>query len=1674
MRVACPGATAAPNPFQSQGGNRTAFGQGSTFGQQPPLPPGGLAGAPPLPGGFGGGASGGNPFGQKKTRKNGGSAVFGSAPFGQGSAAANSTPHTAFGTASGGQKQKNRGPAFGSSDNAFGGGNTAFGGAKSTFGGSSSSSRNSQPFGGNDASIGGRAFGGNDAGFGGAHTRFGAPKREKGFSTQDNGGFGTGASSAGAPAPLSSPGTSFGSQSAGMNVRKKKQITPNNAAALHSANPFAAASSGQGSRAPTVQTAFGGASSSNAFQSPSFGRPSPDAAGSTKFRGAAADSRRQSTPTFGSEASFGGFDNAAKMSQMESRMNGAKKSSYGKGKRAQGVGSSAAQDTATFGGQQMPPSSSRKFSGHVDGAGANPPKPSPTNGRHGKHRQPRSKTKAPTTSDEDTESGSTAFVSTAVAQDDNKAELSEATNLNGLCVDMCSPAERELHIRVEELSVFEKCFPDRPGTEQEMIIKRFQRSSADHKLDIPQEIRPPGVLRRTQLYIEQEIMDLEQFGPDPRFQPPRIPELIDLYNFCWDRFRMIRKDFVLQNYRGAGGRVHPIALDVHERIARYHVLSEHELIEVPSFVAQQNMEQLGQTLKSLNELYDESHKMGDPAYSSPFEAECRAYFILCTLDNGRGMDVLKYVKDLPHYILESPHIKFAMRVFVARHTGDYFQFFSLLRQATYLQSCLLFRYIPNVRSSALLRMNRAYRGQLYPLEDLVELLCFDDIDHAYSVCQQHKLRISGRPGAGDDGAIVIKFGGDFETDVQLRRSNEPLEVRGSKIYVGMKQGNYLRRDVCRGITEYASDEYPGLSKLIQDFERDERAKLYPSRPEYEDTYSYFVDYREGLPGPSTSGTPTPASAATGFGNEPAFGQQPVVSDQKKQELSMIAKRKLELEKKQQEVLKRIQLLEQAKKEKARQDQEKQSAAELAAQKEEQAKAEAIARAKAEQEAEESKKRQLELEKQLREQKKQRELEEQRKRAEEAAREAERQRIAAIQQAEALRLKAIEEERRRQEEIRQAELRRKAAEELERRRQQELAEERARREREAALEAIRQAQLAKEREERKRIRRAEKQRLAVLKLRLHIWKKYVEQSRNSTGPVVIDATRLRLERSYHRANESVQWLFEGSSSSAGVPFGNKRVHQIPSRKEANESSDSALPSLWEPEDIVGVVSAALRRQNPVSPSIAWKLVIADLLDADSSFGLWCAVRAGTQDSSSLMSDCHRTFQSNDDVDTQGVAVCCRYLTGAFAHNNTREVQQQKLCSTSAILLPVDLKSLQAHKNCGVWEQRLLDLLSSLSEGCCVTLTVMGFVSGEFNSPGLLAKLESCVRRVQSRYTSLVGQVSFELIHGGAALSEQFGQALAQTAALSPPVRQLRSVGLKELLEESLKTVINQHASSVAMQTVICSVFPRVRQDILSSGVMDLAYPPPELQLVVLEPQHGWNSLERQHEIRTVLTALEVTRVTIECPALAVKRESVCDVYFNKIVDFVDRLFRAYPASTAVSTYELKKRIYGLLVPVHELLTMSDGQEREREREQVSSQEADDLVPWKRIFEEVYGAFFETLDDMPIYYPAVWRGPEPRTFRLLHGSPSPLPKPLLLESHSVKHKVQPPAKVSLRSVQRSFGSKPLSLVGESLQEYRAVGEMKRLRVEIEKERAATSQFQRMLRQELQRWSADDTLL
>lgn len=74
----------------------------------------------------------------------------------------------------------------------------------------------------------------------------------------------------------------------------------------------------------------------------------------------------------------------------------------------------------------------------------------------------------------------------------------------------------------------------------------------------------------------------------PLLRPRRsgVPDPLDVYQFMWDRTRMIRKDFTLQNYTGYG-KNDAAAVRCHERIARWHIMMEHQLAEIDDFVVKQ-------------------------------------------------------------------------------------------------------------------------------------------------------------------------------------------------------------------------------------------------------------------------------------------------------------------------------------------------------------------------------------------------------------------------------------------------------------------------------------------------------------------------------------------------------------------------------------------------------------------------------------------------------------------------------------------------------------------------------------------------------------------------------------------------------------------------------------------------------------------------------------------------------------------------------------------------------------------------------------------------------------------------------------------------------------------------------------------------------------------------------
>lgn len=195
---------------------------------------------------------------------------------------------------------------------------------------------------------------------------------------------------------------------------------------------------------------------------------------------------------------------------------------------------------------------------------------------------------------------------------------------------------------------------------------------------------------------------------------------------------MIRKDLILQNYVGTGGNCDARAVRCHERIARWHAMCEHQLSHIPDFVtmqSQQNIQELGQTMKTLNQFYDDSlsrsvvevpdeqgietrtnpagyqhgctaanvqgnpptdfdgtplnnasdgpriaqriigaHAVSHPTHGTA-EPEMRGLYILLTMNNEGGMEVLKYAAKLfqeKPAIYNSKPVQLALEIFKVR------------------------------------------------------------------------------------------------------------------------------------------------------------------------------------------------------------------------------------------------------------------------------------------------------------------------------------------------------------------------------------------------------------------------------------------------------------------------------------------------------------------------------------------------------------------------------------------------------------------------------------------------------------------------------------------------------------------------------------------------------------------------------------------------------------------------------------------------------------------------------------------------------------------------------------------------------------------------------------------------------------------------------------------------
>lgn len=903
--------------------------------------------------------------------------------------------------------------------------------------------------------------------------------------------------------------------------------------------------------------------------------------------------------------------------------------------------------------------------------------------------------------------------------------------------------------------------------------------------------------------------------------------------------------------------------------------------------------------------------------------------------------------------------------------------------------------------------------------------------------------------------------------------------------------NYLRRDICRGVTEY--DEYPALSNLIEAFENEERARLYPSRPRYEDDYSYFVDFAEAGP-PTITNQPSAqgwsqTSSSPGAGYPSAYdeadslGMEPE-DDEQTRELNLIAHRKAQLEQKQQEMKDRIRKLEQEKHERERAEREKTL---LKERQEQEAKEveENLAKQKADKEAA-LKREQEELAQRVREAERQRMLklkqekeeEERQKQAEEEAR-IQRKREEAER---LLRAQAAEEERRRQEALRIAEARRR--EEEERRRLQQIAEEKARLKREAE----RQAQLARELAEKKRLQRIRKQALAVMKFRFFLWKKYAHSSRYPSGPIKVSLDT-SLSSSYVRATDKINWLFERKNRMASLISKNHR--RAISHVSRAPSSPKAV--VVPPIDMIAAIAPSLRHRQPSASLISWKVVIADLQSnlvpsETMSFGQWCAGRAGISFAEEGSGDAYRVYKAvSNSQKALGVLPCCRYVDVGVLRSE--QGKREALSSVSAVLVPVELTWIQDPQRYQQWESLLGHTISSLPATSSIALVVLASAAEGIRKSvvaPLLETIEQSARRVQSANSPRVSAVCFHLMvdeDGGdlTSMSRRFEQVVTDAAVHSTLHPQLVEIGLKDLVDSvmHLLQVSEASESEVAnaeqLQTHICTTINEIHGEIFSSEVIGRDFPPPELRHVLPEPPADWNSSSKQTQISSALHALTSSRIDFSLvkSAQTFKPDHVCDYFFNLVSVFIDKLFE--PVATEVSVFELKKRIFAELVLIHEQLTSESHQDL------LSSDESSRTIPWRTIFEMTYSAYSEALGDLSVYAPV-----DSALHRRLVSKKDRKNKPTQVAPPSLKRVDAPhPVVVSVKHLKDALGGRVPTIalsslsIGEQKRESRiehtiapraTTRALQRLRVDLEREKAASTQFRHMLRAEMQRWSVD----
>lgn len=296
------------------------------------------------------------------------------------------------------------------------------------------------------------------------------------------------------------------------------------------------------------------------------------------------------------------------------------------------------------------------------------------------------------------------------------------------------------------------------------MVKKFRRAAAGVEEQLPSELRTSETLKRTLDYLIDRIVG----GGD---------RLAVHHKFVWDRTRAIRNDFSIQQVTSPEDV--RTAVDCFERIARFHILSLHQLSNPDNldpddfFDAQQEREQLSKTLQSLEYYYNDHRGTVD----FPNESEFKAYGALFEL-LSQTPDLEDRISHWPAEFQSDPRTQTMIKIYDAAGDAEFEQgplrpptpcslaqsntarFWALLasKRVSYLMACVAEINFATIRFVALQHLWRSGKNaaptqqKLFKgltIDTVTEHLGFDTNEQTRDFCQSFGVNFATASGQAE-------------------------------------------------------------------------------------------------------------------------------------------------------------------------------------------------------------------------------------------------------------------------------------------------------------------------------------------------------------------------------------------------------------------------------------------------------------------------------------------------------------------------------------------------------------------------------------------------------------------------------------------------------------------------------------------------------------------------------------------------------------------------------------------------------------------------------------------------------------------------------------------------------------------------------------------------------------